>query len=169
MFAPDVIAVLDVEPTPRNNWTVSTEGKGIDLALEILWTGRAKKDLEDNVARYAALGIPEYFVFDRRRLRLRGYRLPAAGARRYQPIVPQEGRLTCSVLGLEMGIEGEKLRFYHGLAQLPEMSEVVAKLGSMVGNLEARVDEAERRAEEAERRLEEALAEIERLKAEKGS
>ncbi|MFT3768387.1 MAG: Uma2 family endonuclease [Minicystis sp.] len=194
MFAPDLIAVVDAEVKERATWTVSAEGKGIDLALEILWSGKSKKDLEDNVTRYAALGIPEYFVFDRRRLRIRGYRL--AGGRRYQRIVPQEGRLACGVLGLELGIEGERLRFYHGLAALPETGELLARLGSMVGDLERRIDEAERHAEAAERqaqeaarqaqeaerraneerlradqaeaKLAEALAEIERLKRERG-
>ena len=177
MFAPDVFAVLDVEIKPRASWSVSAEGKGLDLALEIVWSGRRKKDLEANVTRYAALGITEYFVFDRRRLRLRGYRLPP-GAQRYQPLVPQEGRLTSAVLGLDLAIEGEKLRFYLGLAALPESDELIARLGSMLGDLEARIDEAERRSEEsarhaeesarradeAEAKLAEALAEIERLK-----
>lgn len=153
MFAPDLMAVLDVELKERPNWTVSVEGKGLDLALEILWSGNSKKDLEDNVTRYASLGITEYFVFDRKRLRLRGYRLNPGG-RRYQPLMPQEGRLTSSVLGLELGIEGERLRFYHGLAPLPETSELLARLGTMVSALETRKDEAERRAEEAERRAE---------------
>ena len=181
VFSPDLIAVLDVELKSRTTWTVSDEGKGVDLALEILWAGNAKKDLEANVTRYAALGITEYFIFDRKHLRLKGYRLPPGG-RRYQPIVPQEGRLACAVLGLELGLEGERLRFYHGLAPLPESSELLARLGTMVGDLESRIDEAERRTEEAEKRAEdekrradasevrlaEALAEIERLKRERG-
>ena len=181
VFSPDLIAVLDVELKSRGSWTVSQEGKGVDLALEILWAGSAKKDLEDNVTKYAALGITEYFIFDRKHLRLKGYRLPPGG-RRYQPIVPQEGRLACAVLGLELGLEGERLRFYHGLAPLPESSELLARLGTMVGDLESRIDEAERRTEEAEKRAEdekrradasevrlaEALAEIERLKRERG-
>ena len=181
MFAPDVIAVRDVELKHRMSWSVSSEGQGLDLALEVLWAGRAKKDLEENVARYAALGIPEYFVFDRRRLRLRGYRLPTPTATRYQPIIPQEGRLASSVLDLELGIEGETLRFYHGLAALPETGELIARLGSLVGDLETRMEETERRAEETERRAEEAeralaeersklaeaLAEIDRLKRER--
>jgi len=174
LFAPDLIAVLDVEQNPRMAWTVSNEGKGIDLALEVLWAGSAKKDLVENVERYAALGIPEYFVFDRQRLRLRGYRLPSPTATRYQPLIPQEGRLACAVLGLELGIEGEKLRFFHGLAPLPETGELIARLGSMVGDLEKRMDDTERRAEEAERalaeersKLTEALAEIDRLKRER--
>lgn len=188
VFAPDLIAVLDVELKERACWSVSAEGKGIDLALEIVWGGSSRKDLEHNVTRYASLGIPEYFVFDRKRLRLRGFRL-VAGSARYQAIVPQEGRLESAVLGLELGLEGERLRFFHGLAPLPETRELLARLGAMVGDLEARIEEAEQRldeekqrlederrradeekqrADEAERKLAEALAELERLKRERG-
>jgi hypothetical protein len=170
MFAPDLIAVVDVELKERNSWAVSSEGKGIDLALEIHWRGRAKKDVEENVARYAGLGISEYFVFDRRRRRLIGHRL-AAGARGYERIVPQEGRLMSGVLGLELALEGDRLRFFSGLAPLPETHELLARMGSMVSDLEARIDEAEhiaeeekQRADDAERKLADALAEIERLK-----
>lgn len=188
MFAPDLIAVLDVEPKERAHWSVSAEGKGVDLALEILWSGRSKKDLEDNVTRYASLGISEYFVFDRRRRRLRGFRL-AEGSTRYQPLVPQDGRLTSAVLDLELGLEEDRLRFFHGQTALPETRELLARLGTMVGDLEARIegteqrldeerqrldearrlaDEERRRADEAERRLAEALAELERLRRERG-
>lgn len=177
MFAPDLMAVLDVEVKERASWSVSAEGRGLDVALEIVWSGRRAKDLEANVTRYAALGIPEYFVFDRKRRRLRGFRLPAGGTR-YEPIVPQTGRLTCAVLGLEVALEGDRLRFFHGLAPLPETTELLARLGSMVGDLESRIEEAERlldeerrraedekqRAQEAERRLAEALAELAKLK-----
>lgn len=188
MFAPDLIAVLDVEQKERAHWSVSAEGKGVDLALEILWSGRSKKDLEDNVTRYASRGISEYFVFDRRRRRLRGFRL-AQGSARYQPIVPQDGRLTSAVLDLDLGLEEDRLRFFHGQTALPETHELLARLGTMVGDLEARIegtelrldeerqrldkerqraDEERQRADEAERRLAEALAELARLKRERG-
>ncbi|WP_437489777.1 Uma2 family endonuclease [Sorangium sp. So ce1014] len=168
MFAPDLIAVLDVEVKERAHWSVSAEGKGVDLALEILWSGRSKKDLEDNVTRYASLGISEYFVFDRRRRRLRGFRL-AQGSARYQPIVPQEGRLASTVLDLDLGLEGDRLRFFHGLAPLPETHELLARLGTMVGDLEARIEGTEQRLDEERQRLDEArrLADEERLRLDK--
>ena len=174
MFAPDLIAVLDVELKERASWSVSAEGKGPDLALEIVWGGNRWKDLETNVTRYASLGIPEYFVFERGRRRLRGFRL-VAGAPRYQPIVPQEGRFTSAVLGLELALEGDRLRFFHGLAPLPETGELIARLGARVSELSTRVEETERlldeerqRAEDSEGKLAEALAELERLRRERG-
>ena len=184
MFAPDVIALMDVEPHSRMRWVVSAEGKGVDLALEVHVAGERRKDLERNVERFARLGIREYFLFDRGRLRLTGWRLEE-GRRVYRPILPQHGFYSSEVLGLELQLEDERLRFYHGGAPLPEASELIARLERMVEGVEAhraeevrlreeetrRREEAEsrlaqeaHRREEAERKLAEALAELERLR-----
>jgi hypothetical protein len=175
MFAPDVIAVVDVEPHSRMRWAVSAEGKGIDLALEIHVAGARRKDLEKNVERFARLGIREYFVFDRGRLRLTGWRLEE-GRRSYRPIVPQHGYYPSEVLGLELQLEGERLRFYMGRAPLPEADEMIANLERMVKEAEEhraeevrlREDEARLREEEARRReqAEQRLAEEVRLRGE---
>jgi Uma2 family endonuclease len=187
-FAPDVMAVLDVETHKREKWTVETEGRGIDFALEVIVSGRRRKDLEENVERYARLGIPECFVFDRPRLKLAGFRLPAQSgkrARKYTPILPQGGRYASQVLGLDLAIEENQLRFFHGTSALLEADEMIRSLESMLDSLEARAQAAEERAaeerrkrkvearkrkeelrrrEEVEQKLAEALAEIERLK-----
>jgi Uma2 family endonuclease len=167
MFAPDVIAVLDVEPHERDRWVTAQEGKGIDLALEVTLAGDAKKDLEDNVERYARLRIPEYFVLDARSLRLVGHRLDGS---RYRPIVPQGGRWASQVLGLDLAIEGRRIRFFHGSAPLLESAELISRLETMTDDLVRRKEdaergkeEAERRKEDAERRKEEAEARAERL------
>jgi len=153
MFAPDVIAVLDVEPHERDRWVVAHEGKGIDLAIEVTLGGDAKKDLEHNVERYARLGIPEYFVLDARSMRLSGYRLDGP---RYQPIMPQAGRWASRVLGLDFALEGGRIRFFHGSAPLLEAAELVGRLETMMDDLVRRKEEAERGKEEAERAKEEA-------------
>ncbi len=171
MFSPDVIAVVDTDVRSREHWTVSAEGQGLDVAIEILWSGRRKKDLKDNVERFARLGIPEYFIFDRKKLRLLGYRLPTPEARVYQPILPQLGAYLSERLGLGLGVEGDKLRFYVGGASLPESAELIAQLDAKLSAAEAhadeearRAEEEARRAEEAERQLAEALAELEKLR-----
>ncbi len=161
-FAPDVIAVEEVEPHNRTRWVVSAEGKGVDLALEVFIHGDRKKDLERNVRLYAGYGIREYFIFDRGRRRLLGYRLPSPGARMYEPIVPQGGRLPSRVLGFELKLEGARLRFYSGTARVLDQSEIILTLEESVeAAAVAREEEAERRAEaearvkeEAERRAE---------------
>jgi Uma2 family endonuclease len=185
MFAPDVLAVVDVETHERERWVVSAEGKGLDLALEVFVSGDRRKDMERNVELYARLGISEYFVFDRGRLRLLGYRLPTLGSRVYQPMMPQGGRYASQVLGLDLRIEDKRLRFFHGMTAVPEAQELIAKLEMIVGDVEARALAAEERADheaklrmeeaklraeeaklraEAERKLAAALVEIERLK-----
>ena len=161
VFAPDLIAVLDVSLHWRDSWVVAVEGKGPDFALEIMYRTRPKKDLEQNRSRYSRLGIPEYFVFDSRRMRLNGFRLRAGGG--YDPILPQSGRFQSAVLGLELGIEGNRLRFYHSDAMLPDSAELIARLEGVTSDLWARAEAAEQRAEAETQRAE---AETQRADAE---
>jgi Uma2 family endonuclease len=175
-FSPDVLAVLDVDPHPRTKWTVAAEGRGLDLVIEVHYAGDATKDYDQNVERYARLGIREYFIFDRAKLGLRGYRLPEAEetarggrARTYRPILPQQGRYTSEVLGLDLMIEGEKLRFLLGMAEVPEAEELVVKLGAMLDQVLLNKQDAEERANaEAARAdmLQQELTEAERKLAE---
>jgi len=99
--------------------------------------------LEENVARFAALGIPEYFVFDRAKRRILGHRLPPAGSV-YEPIVPQQGRWRSAVLGLELGVEESRLRFYVGSAVVPEASELVERANQLSDRLQDKMAELER-------------------------
>jgi hypothetical protein len=75
-FAPDLLAVTDVEPHDRDSWVVADEGKGLDFVLEVHVAGHRRKDEKTNVERYARLGT--------------GYRLPPpsprAAGRVYQRI-----------------------------------------------------------------------------------
>jgi Uma2 family endonuclease len=183
-FVPDLLAVLDVDAHDRTRWISDVEGKGLDLVLEVHVAGERGKDLEVNVERYARLGIHEYFVFDRARLRLHGYRLSAANDSErsrpgtYQRIVPQAGHFASVVLGLDLVLDGDRLRFFAGNAPLEDADEVIARLGTMLDKViareeelsakleeERRLREEERRLrEEADRLLAEARAEIARLK-----
>lgn len=178
-FAPDLLAVRDADGHERDKWVVNAEGKGLDFVLEVHVGGDRKKDAERNVARYARLGIPEYFIYDRsRRQQLLGYRLPEAGARVYVPMVAGEGRHVSERLGLELRLEEGRLRFYAGRDMLLESEEMIARLEQLTEGLQRRVDEeaqrvarAEQRAEEEarlrreeQRRVAELQAELERLK-----
>lgn len=69
--------------------------------------------------------IPEYFIFDRPGVRILGYRLKA-GSTSYERLVPQAGKLTSQVLGLDLCMESGTLRFYHGSAALLFMDERVS-------------------------------------------
>jgi hypothetical protein len=153
MFAPDLIAVLDVEPHERASGVVAQEGRGLDFALEVTLSGSRRKDLEENVVRFAALGIREYFVFDRPQRRILGYRLSQAGSA-YDPILPQQGRWGSNVLGLELGIEESRFRFYVGSAVVPEASELVARAHQLSDKLQDKIAELEGLLQQADERIE---------------
>ena len=159
-FSPDVFAVLDVpqpDDDPRLAWVVADERRGLDFVLEVVHRGNRKKDLETNVERYARLGIPEYFVYDRAQQRIVGFRLPSAGERRYQRIVPQAGRYGSRVLGLDLMIQGGVLRFFYGIGELIGSDDLIGRLTGMVEGLEAKADAAEAKADAAEARADAAV------------
>lgn len=158
-FSPDILAVLDVEEPEddeRMSWVVADEGQGLDLVIEVLYRGDRDKDLVENVERYARLGITEYFVYDRHRQRIHGYRLPAPDDARYQSIVPQLGHYRSLVLGLDLAIIGNTLRFLVGEATLPLSVELIGRLHAMAENLEAKANQAEAEAEQARAQAEQA-------------
>lgn len=162
-FTSDILAVCDVpeeEDDERGGWIVADEGRGIDFVLEILWAGDRKKDLEKNVERYARLGIPEYFIYDRKEQRLIGHRLPTVDARRYQRIIPQGGRYRSEILGLDLAVVEEKLEFFHGMAEIFGSEDLIARLESMMSSLEAKAADAEAKAAQAIKSLRESVLAI---------
>ncbi len=185
-FSPDLFAVLEVvdpgEDDKRRAWVVAEEGCGLDLVLEVTVHDDRKKDLVDNVERYARLGITEYFIFDRLRCRVIGYRQAWRGAP-YRPIAQRGRWLASTVLGLNLGMSGEHLAFAVGESEVYGSAELVERLNRALEGLTQRAEaeaaalaEAERRAEaEALRRVDAerqaaaqagALAEAERRIAE---
>lgn len=158
-FTPDIMAVLDVEEPEddqRMAWVVADEGRGLDWVLEVLWAGDRQKDLVENVEKYAALGIPEYFVFDLKQQRVLGYRLPVGG-KKYQPILPQAGLYRSNVLGIDLGIVNNSLRFYQGAAELYDTKHLIQRLESMLVNLQERADATARALEDAKNDAERAM------------
>lgn len=172
MFSPDVIAVLEVDPRPRPSWIVSHEGgRGLDFALEVIVSGRRRKDLRDNVVRYARLGIAEYFVFDFTRQNLVAYRLIESS--RYERQLPQAGHYFSEVLGLNLSLDAGRLRFSYGEAALPAPAELLERLSLLANDAEQRatelartLEEEQRLREEEQRRREAAEAELSRVRAE---
>lgn len=156
VFSPDLMAVLNVEDPGdadlRQAWVVAREGCGLDLALEILYHGDQRKDLVDNVIDYARLGIREYIIYDRRRQRLIGYRL-SPGRSRYDPIPLRAGRLHSDVLGLDLAIIDDKLRFFLLGGMIPESRELLAQANRMIDDVQDRLaaEEQARVAAEAAR------------------
>jgi Uma2 family endonuclease len=159
-FSPDILAVLDVEPSEddeRMSWMVVDEGKGPDLVIEVLHRGNRDKDLVENVVRYARLGISEYFVYDRARQQIHGYRLPEPGAPRYQRILPRLGHCRSRVLGLDLAILGNTLRFLSGEATLPLSADLITRLQGMVESLESKADQAQAQIDQAQAQADQAI------------
>jgi Uma2 family endonuclease len=169
-FAPDLLVVLDVEPYFRNRWDVNWEKKKLDFILEVHVDGDRKKDTVRNVKRYAALKVPEYFIFDQKRGGLEGYRLeenedPEAPGR-YQRLVPQGGRYHSEPLGVDLVVEEGRLRFYIGDTLLLEFEELVAQLRLETQQWKARALEEAKRREAAEKALEEKARELQQAREE---
>ena len=74
-----------------NSYVISRQGKPPDLVMEIASRRTGDTGVEDKPAKYAALGIPEYWRFDEtgdfHRARLAGDRLVNG---RYEPIAIEE-------------------------------------------------------------------------------
>jgi Uma2 family endonuclease len=155
-FAPDLFAVLDADDTVRDKWVVSAEGKGLDWVLEVHVGGDRKKDAERNVARYARLGIPEYFLYDGASNRLAAYRLASPDARVYTAVLPNHGLYESRVLGLEVQVDKDRLRFYAGTALLLESEELIVRLQELYDDAQRRREEEARLREEETRLREQA-------------
>ncbi len=149
-FDPDILAVRDVPLRNRDSYIVLKEGKGIDLAIEILNRGKRRKDLSDNVVRYARLGIPEYFVVDLRKGRIHAYRLAGPDSRRYAPLLGDCGRYHSAVLGLDLAFHKGELRFYSGTATVPLLEELAATAQETAAAAEAAAATAQETAAAAE-------------------
>lgn len=174
--------VFDVPAQPRDRWLVDLEGRGLDFVLEVHVGGDRKKDMVRHPEFYAQLGIAEYFVVDRARDRLHGWRLAGPGAQAYKPILSKMLRYRSEALDLELALEDGQLRFYFADAPLPLTRELAQRLERAVAQSEAMIaaeaaarqeEAAARQAEaaarlDAETRLAAALAELARLRGEKG-
>ncbi len=173
--SPDCYVVKGVANHRRPIFKVWQEGGHRPcFALELTSRSTRKNDLGDKMSTYRDdLGVAEYFLFDLTRdwvpEGLRGYRLEAGV---YQAIAPDaRGRLPSRELALELGLDGDRLRFYEPGAAEPllrqderaDRAEAAAERALAVAEHERAVAEHERAAAEHER----AVAERERAAAER--
>jgi hypothetical protein len=131
--------------------------------MEVHVGGDRKKDAEYNVERYARVGIPEYFIYDRSREELLVYRLPTPEARKYERQQARQGRYASQVLGLEFEVVDDTLRIWAGNALLLESGEMMERLKESLEKVQRKVEQETRGRMEAERRLAELQAQLERL------
>ena len=93
-IAPDLLISFNANPAlyrQDNSYVISRQGKPPDLVMEIASRRTGENDVEDKPARYAALGIPEYWRFDHtgnfHGTKLAGDRLVDG---RYEPVAIEE-------------------------------------------------------------------------------
>jgi len=162
--APDVLVAFGVGEQLRDSYVMWQEDKPPDFVMEIASESTWKRDRDEKPARYARLGVGEYFLYDpvggRLEPRLQGYALHGGRYRRLREQRLGNGeRGVCSpVLGLCAWLRGprQELRWHDPVTgrDLEDYDE--AKAGR---------DAAEERTAAAEERTAAAEAEIAALRA----
>ena len=150
--SPDILVALGLGQKFRRTYKVWEEGKPPDFVMEFSSKRTYRNDLDEKMALYARMNIPDYFLYDpdRRYLPspLMGFRLVAGT---YVEIAPDsDGRVHSEILNLDFALLGDGLAIYDPQAQRW---------------LQTRAEHAEERAERAETEVERLQAELERLKA----
>ena len=167
-IAPDVLVGLGLGTHNRSSYFVWKEGKPPDWVLEVASPSTQADDLGVKRCRYAAMGVPEYWMFDPKggvyppgTPRLQGLKL-ADG--KYIPLpwqLADGGRtIRSEVLGLDVRVDGELLRFRDAAGRdIPHRNEIEAA----AARAEAAAGRAEAQAkrEAAQRKTAEARAERE--------
>ena len=118
-IAPDVLVGLGLGTHNRSVYTVWEEGKPPDWVLEVASPSTQTKDRREKLARYAAMGVPECWLFDAKgdayphgTPRLQGLKLVDG---EYRPLASRlvDGKrmIRSEALGLDVYADGELLRF----------------------------------------------------------
>ena len=117
-IAPDVLVAFGVGTHSRSSYLVWEEGKPPDWVLEVASPSTAAKDLDFKRRAYAAMGVPEYWLFDPKgdvfppgQPQLQGLALSDGG---YVRLAPRRAdglaMIRSGVLGLDLRAEGEFIR-----------------------------------------------------------
>ena len=149
-IAPDVLVGLGLGTHNRSSYFIWVEGKPPDWVLEVASPSTQKKDRDRKRCRYAAIGVPEYWMFDPKggvyppgTPRLQGLKLVAGEYRALPPRIAEGGRtIRSEVLGLDIRVDGDLLRFRDPATgrDIPHRAEVVAaaeRAEARVAQLEA--------------------------------
>jgi Uma2 family endonuclease len=152
---PDFFLVKDTEKHPRSSWVVWEEdGSYPDLIIELLSDSTAnvdrnlKKNLYEN-----RFHTPEYFWFSPESLEFVGFELVG---NKYQEIAPnQQGWRWSGVLGLYLGINDGKLRYFTAEGDLVPTPEEAAKEAQQAASeAESRWEQEHQKAEQEQQRAE---------------
>ena len=175
-IAPDVLVAFGIGTHKRSSYFVWEEGKPPDWVLEVASPSTKKKDLDDKRRAYAEMGVPEYWLFDPRgdlyplgTPRLQGLALVDG---EYRPLESQvvdgERMIHSEVLGLDVRVDGELLRFRDPATRKNirhrheiEADEEESQAASEHAQAQARQEAAQRKTAEARAERETARADQE--------
>ena len=165
VVAPDVLVAFGIGQKQRHTYKVWEEGKVPDFVMEFSSKTTYQNDLTDKMALYAALGIPNYLLYDAEALYLPspliGFQL-VKGV--YVPIwLGVDGGVHSDVLGLDFHIRERRLAVYDPVSG-QWLQTPAEQHAARAENAETRAENAETRAENAETRA--AQETIARQKAE---
>ena len=172
VVAPDVLVAFGIGRKQRHTYKVWEEGKVPDFVMEFSSKTTYQNDLTDKMALYAALGIPNYLLYDAEALYLpsplMGFQL-VKGV--YVPIPPNvDGGVSSDVLGLDFHIRARRLGVYDPIEE-QWLQTPAEQHAARAETAETRAETAETRAETAEARAEhetiarqKAEEEVERLR-----
>ena len=109
-LSPDVMVVFDAGNPDRSSYKVWEEGDAVPaFALEVLSKRTWRKDVRVKPGLYAALGVREFWLFEPFEPHLAGHRLKGGDYERIRP--SRDGGLPSRVLGLDVVVEGGRIRF----------------------------------------------------------
>ena len=165
VVAPDVLVSFGIGQKPRHIYKVWEEGKVPDFVMEFSSKTTYHNDLTDKMDLYAALGIPNYLLYDAEALYLpsplMGFQL-VKGV--YVPIPPGvDGGVHSDVLGLDFHIRDRRLGVYDPVRE-QWLQTPAEQHAARAEDAEARAEDAEARAEQETIARQEAEAEVERLR-----
>ncbi len=168
--SPDIWVVTGVEKKERRIYKIDAEGKAPEVVIELTSASTKVEDLVTKHYIYANLGVREYFLFDpyneTGRSALRGLRLEGG------EYVPMNGdALRSEVLGLELKVQNNHLRFYdpqtNELLRTPEEAEADRRIAEAARHAAEKKAAQELKArQETETKASAAEAEVARLREE---
>ena len=161
---PDFFLVNQTKRKPRRSWVVWEEGGQYpDLIIELLSPATEKTDRSLKKALYQdRFRTPEYFWFSPDTLEFEGYRLVS---QHYEAIAANAANQRWSeVLGLFLGVQGDRLRYFYPSGEIvPTPEEVAAAAQLKAEQAQIALQQLQTRAQQTEERAASMAAQLQAL------
>ena len=162
VLCPDAMVLMDEQPDqPVSEWRVDAGRKVPDVCFEVASSSIAY-DIGPKRERYESHKIPEYFILCLADgpVRLLGYQFNEALGKFVELETDDDGRLRSDVMGLQLKVEGTKIRFYYRGEPVLTPDEQRAKEKERADKEKERADKEAARRMAAEQQLQAALRKI---------